>query len=365
MNAKPVPLDKCYTAELDIVDKQEWEQIISLFLDANIYQTWSYEAVRCGGSNISHIVVRSASDIIAAAQARTVQFPGISTKAAYVRWGPLWQHRERTAEPEHFRSALRALRNEYVCRQRMILRIFPLVFDSDPEILARVLFEEGFMPVSSENRGRTLIMDIGGSLDELRKNMDQKWRNCLNRAERNGLQVVEGADDSVLVDFIALYRQLLERKKFQEPNDINDFRKIQRDLPQGSKMNVFLCRSEDGAISAGAICSAVGETGIYLFGATNDQGMKNKGSYLLQWRAIKWMKENGCKYYNLNGINPLINPGTYHFKAGLSGKNGRDVFYLGRFDCYSSAKCAAMAYTGDLIIPFIRKIKSIASFSRR
>jgi lipid II:glycine glycyltransferase (peptidoglycan interpeptide bridge formation enzyme) len=36
---------------------------------------------------------------------------------------------------------------------------------------------------------------------------------------------------------------------------------------------------------------SIGDTGVYLFGATNDEGMKNKGSYLLQWKAIQWMKK--------------------------------------------------------------------------
>jgi hypothetical protein len=44
------------------------------------------------------------------------------------------------------------------------------------------------------------------------------------------------------------------------------------------------------------------------------------------------MKERGVKVYNLNGISPEQNPGTYHFKRGLAGRNGRDLHYLGKFD---------------------------------
>ena len=123
-------------------------------------------------------------------------------------------------------------------------------------------------------------------------------------------------------------------------------------------MRIFLCRS-NGISSAGVICATIGETGVYLFGATNDQGMANKGSYLLQWKAIQWMKQCGCRNYNLNGINPLLNPGSYHFKAGISGKSGKDVYYLGRFDCYSGAINAALAHTADLVFPFMKKVISI------
>jgi lipid II:glycine glycyltransferase (peptidoglycan interpeptide bridge formation enzyme) len=206
-------------------------------------------------------------------------------------------------------------------------------------------------------------MDISQSLDDVRKKMDQKWRNCLNKSERNELEVIEGTDDSLFADFIGLYRALLERKQFQEPNDINEFRMIQQDLPPEYKMRIFLCQS-NGISSAGVICATIGETGVYLFGATNDQGMTNKGSYLLQWKAIQWMKDNGCRYYNLNGINPEKNSGGYHFKAGLLGKNGRDVYYLGRYDSYSGRIKAKLACTADSLLPRLKKILNKLAVSK-
>jgi len=358
MNSKPIPLEDGYTAEFDTVDKDEWHKIIDLFSDANIYQTWSYDAIRCGEENISHLVLRSKDKIIAAGQARIVRIPVLGFGAAYIRWGPLWRPRNQNADPTVFRFALRALRNEYVCRRGLILRIFPILYDDNRNSCADILTSEGYTPVPKEDRGRTLILDISPPLDHLRKNLDQKWRNCLNKAERNNLEVIEGTGDSLLTDFIGIYHALLERKKFQEPNDINEFRMIQRELPPEFKMKIFLCRS-DGVSSVGAIFTAIGETGVYLFGATNDQGMANKGSYLLQWKAIQWMKNNGCRYYNLNGINPMKNPGSYHFKAGVSGKNGQDVYYLGRFDCYSGAVSTALAHTAELVYSFMKRIIAI------
>ena len=99
MNSKPIPLEAGYTAEFDIVDKYEWDKIIDQFSDANIYQTWSYDAIRCGEENISHLVLRLADKIIAAAQARIVRLPLLGLGAAYVRWGPLWQLRNQTVDP--------------------------------------------------------------------------------------------------------------------------------------------------------------------------------------------------------------------------------------------------------------------------
>ena len=362
MNSIPIPLEAGYIAECDTVNKDEWYKIIDEFSDANIYQTWSYDAIRCGEENISHLVLRGAGKIIAAAQARIVRFPLLGLGAAYVRWGPFWQLRNQPVDPNIFRVAVRALRNEYVCRRGLSLRIFPVLYDDSSNWCLNILQEERYTRVPEEHRQRTLILDICPPNEKLRQTFDQKWRNCLNRAERNELEVAEGTDDSLFVDFIGLYQDLLRRKKFREPNDINEFRRAQQELPAKFKMRIFLSRS-NGVSSAGAICSTIGETGVYLFGAANDQGMANKGSYLVQWKAIQWMRSNGCRQYNLNGINPLANPGTYHFKAGLSGKNGMDVHYLGCFDCHSGVINAALAHAAELVFSFTKnsmiKIKRV------
>ena len=84
-------------------------------------------------------------------------------------------------------------------------------------------------------------------------------------------------------------------------------------------MRVLICR-QAGVAVAGIVCSGMGKSGIYLLGATSDNGLKAKGAYLLQWAMIKWLRENGYWYYDLGGIDPVANPGVYHFKSGLSGQ---------------------------------------------
>lgn len=357
MTSRSIPLENGYTAEFDAVDAQGWYEITDRFNDSNIYQMWAYDAVRCGEQNLSHFVLRQSGKIVAAAQCRIARLPVPGLGAAYIRWGPIWQQDNRKPNPAAFQMAIRALRNEYVCRRGLILRIFPILYGNDTSFLNDITLSEKYVHTPKETPQRTLILDIQPALEDIRKNFKQKWRNCLNRSEKNGLSIIEGTDDGMFADFIGLYRELLDRKKFKEPNDINEFRTIQHVLPDKFKMGIFLCQTA-GESSAGAVCTAIGDTGVYIFGATNRQGMKNKGSYLIQWKAIQWMKENGCRYYNLNGINPETNPGGYHFKAGVSGKSGKDVTYLGRFDCYPGAVKASFARVADSLLPSIKNILS-------
>lgn len=364
LNSLPILLADGYTTEVDVVTQSEWSSIIGLFRDANVYQTWSYDAIRCGEENVSHLVLRVAGKIVAAAQVRIVSLPFLGLGAAYVRWGPLWQLRNQTSDPVIYRLAVRSLRDEYVRRRGLILRIFPELYECDQNPCRDILLEEGYTKAAEDNRPHTLVLDISPSIEVLRAQLAQKWRNCLSRAERNELEIIQGTDDCLFSEFIGIYQNLLRRKQFQEPNDINEFRLIQSKLPAEFKMRIFLCRSK-GYCSAGAIVSAIGDTGVYLFGATNDRGLQDKASYLIQWKAIQWMKESGCRFFNLNGINPLKNPGTYHFKAGLAGKAGKDVYYLGRFDCYSGLINAVLFQAASWVFPLVKKTISYSGLHRR
>ena len=51
-----------------------------------------------------------------------------------------------------FRQAVRALRNEFVCKRGLVLRLFPLLFDDDAPCFASMLAEEGFVSRGEETR---------------------------------------------------------------------------------------------------------------------------------------------------------------------------------------------------------------------
>jgi hypothetical protein len=348
-----------FKAEVGRQEKNNWHKIIQEFDDLSIYQTWSYEVPRRGPDAINHLVLRDERGVVAAAQVRIMTIPWLQAGVAYVPWGPLWKVKGERVNPEVFRQVIRALRNEYAAQRGMLLRIFPYSFEDEDLGIRTIFLEEGFREQKKKGGDRTLILDIRPDIHDLRKNLHQKWRNCLNQAEKKHLDVIEGDDDGLFRMFIGLYQEMLERKKFRQPNDINEFRQIQGDLPDGWKLRIFLCRADDG-IGAGAICSALGNKGIYLFGATNNIGLANKGAYLLQWRIIQWLKATGCIYYDLNGIDPIRNPGTYRFKAGISGANGRDVFFLGRYDSYSTAQGFFISRWGDHLLLLLRQFKGLS-----
>ena len=346
-----------YSVEVDAVDKETWHKKIDSFNDGNIYQTWSYDQIRFGNKKISHMILKKNGEMVAAAQVRIVRIPFTSIGIAYVFWGPIWQRKDSEINPEVFVHAIRALKNEYAKRRGLLVRIYPVLFEDEADIYLPLLNQEGYRPVDAEQPSRTLIMDLSHSLDELRKGFNAKWRGHLSKAERNKLEIIEGSDDTFFEMFISLYKELLERKKFAVPNDINEFRLIQKELPEHYKVKIIICLYEEKPC-VGAIMVTIGQTAIYLFGASNDLGMKSNGAYLIQWKFIEWLKANNFKFYNLHGINPVTNPGGYIFKSGMCGeKNGRDLFFLGKFEvCNNKLSEIAIKY-GESLLAYIKKRK--------
>ena len=98
---------------------------------------------------------------------------------------------------------------------------------------------------------------------------------------------------------------MMARKNFKENVDPYKIGKMNEELDDEYKLKVFIAYKDKLPV-ASIVGTAIGDTGIYLLGASNEIGMKNKASYLLQWEMIKWLKQRGCQRYDLGGINKMI-----------------------------------------------------------
>jgi hypothetical protein len=314
-------LNSEYRAEIDAVSGEAWPAVVAGFADASLFQVWA----EAEGQDVSRMLLKRNGDIVAAAEVRLFTVPVMRGGIAYVFWGPLWRRRTGPRDPEVFRLAVRALIREYVDRREMVLRINPRCLTDDQDLL-RILADEGFSDLPRDESRRSLVMDLTKPLPELRADLDKKWRNCLSKAERSGLELASGTSLELFDEFVGVYEQMLERKQFAPTADIAKHRRIQTRLPEPLKMGIVLARVES-AVAAGAIYSTFGDTALYLFGATADAGMRTSASYLVQWTVVQELIARGVSGYDLNGINAETNPGTYHFKKGLAGKSAPDVTF--------------------------------------
>jgi lipid II:glycine glycyltransferase (peptidoglycan interpeptide bridge formation enzyme) len=319
-----------FSSQVGRLTAAEWSDLLAQFDDGSVYQTWAYGAIHWGRDQLTHVVLKRNGKAVAAAQVRVMTLPAIRKGIAYLRWGPLCRLRDEPFDAEILRRMTAALKEEFVERRGLLLRVIPSTFENDSfaEQWKSTWAGLGLVRNEAEHVYRTLRLDLAPPLDQLRKRLNQKWRNCLNSAERNGLTVTVGSDITLYDKFLAAYQRMMARKQFDTTVDAVEFRKMQLELPEPQKMRILLCEKDGNTLNA-IVISGMGDSGIYLLGATTEEGLNLKGAYLLQWRAIEWLKQQGCRWYDLGGINPETNPGVFHFKSGMS---GQDVSQLGTFE---------------------------------
>src|SRR5215471_18422395 len=88
-------LEGNWQVEVDRSSPAEWSQMLELFGDANVYQSWSYGSVRWGRKNLSHLVLKRAGEVRGIAQLRILRPTRFKFGMAYLRWGPLVERRGR------------------------------------------------------------------------------------------------------------------------------------------------------------------------------------------------------------------------------------------------------------------------------
>jgi lipid II:glycine glycyltransferase (peptidoglycan interpeptide bridge formation enzyme) len=252
------------------------------------------------------------------------------------------------------------LEQEYIGNRRLFFRILPNAFVGSPRaaVIQSAFREFRPEPLDANNTDRTFVLDLMPSVDELRGKLDKKWRNQLTSSEKKGLSVIAGTGSEKYRIFCQIYNQMRKRKTFESTVDVEEFGRIQENLPESQRMRILLCQAGDGPV-AGLVASAMGDSAVYLLGATSDDGLNSKGAYLLQWTLIKWLKENGFRWYDLGGINPERNPGVYHFKKGLS---GADVCRVGPMVACRSVVSSTIVKTSLAMQGAIRRSKVALHF---
>lgn len=332
-----------YNATFDSIGEYDWTRLLCEFDNAHIYQSWTYGKIHFKKGTLHHCVAFKDGAPIAIAQISIMHFPlgGI----AYCFWGPLWKKDENA--PANTRFIINAMVNEYVKKHGLILRIRSNAVKGIDDCFAQLLIDEGFKPCAHLPPYRSILVDLRRSEEQMRKEIAKKWRQSLNKAERQEVKILSGTGEDLMQHFVTLYDEMKIRKRFSSGVDIREFCRIQNELPDRLKTRIMVCLHQDKPVSA-TIGSLIGKIGIGLLSATNLKGRELNASYLLQWKELLWMREQGATTYDLNGINPQKNPGVYNFKAGLS---SNEIESIGTFDAFGNR----VIY---LLSSFLEKLRS-------
>jgi Acetyltransferase (GNAT) domain len=301
--------------------RHEWIALAADFADHNYRQCWDYAEMLAArsGAAAEQVAVTRDDEPVGLAGVRVKRLPGTGTGIAYVAGGPLVRHRHAPGDPACLQTALAALREEYVDRRRLVLRVAPAIGDEAWNALQdELLREAGFRPAPHVRPYRTIMVDIARPFAAVRSGLAKKWRNLLSNAERRELQVTAGREPALLHEFEPLFAELVARKSFGVDLGAGFYAQLQGRLPEAERVHVAIARV-DGRPAAGVVASMHGDTAVYLLGASNDAGRATNAAYLLQWKVIEEAARRGCRRYDLGGIDPDNNPGVHRFKQRMGG----------------------------------------------
>jgi hypothetical protein len=303
-----------YRIEVDGVSGREWNAILCGFDDVH------YEQADYGGhGNASRLVVRQDGEVVAGAQVAIYALPGLGRGLALVRFGPFWRRREQPACVEVYQRTIAAMIEEYCERRGHNLVMRPRPNPDFYAVESHELRKAGFAirrPLPAPARYiADLSLDDAAMLD----NFDQKWRYNLRQALKNDFDIRLCDTAQEVAVFRRLHDEMTVRKSLDSAarGMIDGLEELAR-LPHPIQMHVVLVRHEGRAI-AGATVGILGDTALYVLGATDHTALKLKAGYAMQWWIMRWLHSQNVRWYELGGTGDT---GIRQFKKGLIGKRG-------------------------------------------
>lgn len=158
--------------------------------------------------------------------------------------------------------------------------------------------------------------------ESLLKQMHQKTRYNVRLAQRRGVVVRRAAPDQAGVDaFYALMQDTAQRNDF----GVHDRRYYDEFLRIFGDKAALLFAEIEGRPVAGVIAVCFGDEAIYMYGASSTKDRAHGAGFFIQYEAMCWARDQGCKVYDLWGI-PAVDPSTTHVDNGdrIAGTSGND-----------------------------------------
>lgn len=161
--------------------------------------------------------------------------------------------------------------------------------------LARMGFQESPQTIQPP---RTIVVPIADDDATILRRMNQGTRRKIRKSLKSGIAITQGAGADVR-EFSRLMAQTGERNEFGVHSETYFDRVFELLLP---KYGALLLARQDGELLAGIMVFALGDAAWYLYGASSRSRRNLYATYGIQWAAIQWAKERGCRYYDLWGV---------------------------------------------------------------
>lgn len=324
-----------------VTSPEAWHKILSSLPRSHPLQSWVWGEFKSRwGWTMLPLALGGESSPRAAALVLKRKVPGLPFSILYVPKGPLMDYAD-----ADLRSAVLRQLEALAQRERAIfIKIDPDVVRSrGPEPGQETANPAGQAWVDElQARGwrfsddqiqfrNTVELALAPAEDELLANMKSKTRYNIRLAGRRDV-VVRQATPQEFPLISNMYEATAERHDFAiRPRDY--YMDAWTSFYEADMAQPLIAEYEGTPLGA-AIVVADGQRAIYMYGASNQKERKRMPNYLLQWEAIRWARERGCRVYDFWGApDEFVEEdsmwGVWRFKSGF----GADVVrHVGAWD---------------------------------
>jgi len=287
------------------IPRPVWDAALSQ-TPAALQQDWCYgEALKALGADVRRVGLVDGGVLIGLVQFTTRRIGGVVSLAVSTR-GPVWLE---PVSDEQARRAYKALKSGLLPAWPRVTLVTP--DETDPVGTRRM---KRVMTGYS-----TVLLDLDKPDDTLRSELDGKWRNRLNAAEKAGFQVRENSTK------LPQYRWLLETEEGQRQTrgyqatpaalvPAFDDAKQDRDC-------LLILRADEGRAKTAAMMFLVhGCAATYHMGWASEAGRKSGAHNRLLWEALGRLRARGVRQLDLGGVNTVSGAGIARFKLGTGGR---------------------------------------------
>lgn len=300
---------------------ETWDSLCSAFRTGHLLQSFGWgEVKRLSGWKPFRLTANLSGRTVAAIQVLVKGIRGLGF--AYVPRGPAMDDLDLLS---HVLSALEAFcRSLGACCLQVDLPV-----PGSPELLPR-----GWKKAKPIQPQATLVVELTDP-DEMLSRMRPKTRYNIRLAMRKGVEVKARYDAEAMETFYALLEETARRDGFGI-HPLSYYMEFWKQFVVRDLAAVLIAEAQNRVL-AGLVVARWEMDAYYLYGGSATYGRDMMPSYLLQWAAMGWARQKGCRYYDLWGIPAEASPdlsqeeaerrrrqegglwGVYRFKSGFGG----------------------------------------------
>ncbi|GCF07187.1 lipid II:glycine glycyltransferase FemX [Dictyobacter arantiisoli] len=310
----------------EIHDREQWNAFLLRQPHGHFLQSYEWgELNREQGDQIYRLGVVDDERLIGALSltvaAVPLPLPKLLPTWLYSARGPVLEHLDVSVLTQLLQQVEGVAQQE----RAVVLRVEPNVADDDPNLdtWLAVYHKAGFQSNPNSVHGRrSWVLDLQPDRDALLHAFTPACRQRIYQAERQGVTIREACGEQ---DFHRYYELL---KSSAELNDVFVHSKdYHRNLLQAFSRQhgaTILLALQDGKAVAAKLLLRFGNWCWDMFNGHVGEDWLQPATYLLQYHALQWAQEQGCRFFDFRSIPDVLVPGedlwdVYEYKKSFGG----------------------------------------------